>query len=61
MIQNVLRSLGGVEMYGIISVCMFFATFTAALIWALAQKKSTCKALSALPLERDEKGDLSYD
>jgi len=48
-------------MYGIISVCLFFATFTAALMWALAQKKATCKALSALPLERDEKGDMNHD
>jgi hypothetical protein len=61
MIQNVLRDLGGVEMYGIISVCLFFATFTGALIWALAQKKATCTKLSALPLEREGKGELHHE
>ena len=61
MIQNVLRDLGGVEMYGIISVCLFFATFMGALIWALAQKEATCKELSALPLEREGKGDQHHE
>ena len=56
MIQNVLRALGGVEIYGVLSICLFFATFSGAVIWAMAQSKRNCSAASALPLERDEKG-----
>jgi hypothetical protein len=51
MIQNVLRALGGVEMYGIISVCLFFAVFVAALIFAFTRKKPFCQNMSALPLD----------
>ena len=31
MIKNVLSAIGGVEMYGIISVCLFFTVFLAAM------------------------------
>ncbi len=51
MIQNVLRAIGGVEVYGIISICLFFAVFTGTLIFAFAKNKSFLKTMSALPLE----------
>jgi hypothetical protein len=57
MIQNVLRDIGGVGVYGIISICLFFGVFTGALVWALIQKKATLRNASLLPLrEDDEKG-----
>ena len=56
MIQNVLRDIGGVGIYGVISICLFFGVFTGALIWALTQKRATLKATSLLPLHDDEKG-----
>lgn len=56
MIQNVLRAMGGVEVYGIISVCLFFLVFTTAITWALLQKKSFLCSMSALPLEEDDNG-----
>ena len=57
MIQNVLREVGGVGIYGVVSICLFFAVFTGALIWALAQKRTTLRAVSRLPLREDnEKG-----
>ena len=55
MIQNILRSLGSVEVYGVISVCLFFVVFLVALLFALVQKKSFCKTMSALPLEENER------
>jgi hypothetical protein len=65
MIQNVLRSLGGIETYGVISVCLFFAVFVVAAIFAFVQKKPFCKAMSALPLEDGElpaaKGESVYE
>lgn len=53
MIQNVLRELGGVGIYGVISVCLFFLVFTIAMIWALARKKSFLNSMSLLPLQDD--------
>ena len=54
MIENVLRDLGGVGLYGVISVCLFCAVFAAAMIWACAQKKSLLNKMSTLPLEEAE-------
>jgi hypothetical protein len=51
MITNVVREIGGIAVFGIISICLFFAVFGGALIWALLQKKSLCQKMSALPLE----------
>jgi hypothetical protein len=56
MIQNVLREIGGVGTYGVISVCLFFAVFAGALAWAFLQKKSDLQSISTLPLEKDEPG-----
>ena len=53
MIQNVLRAMGSIETYGVISVCLFFLVFITALIFAFAQKKSFCQTMSALPLNDD--------
>jgi hypothetical protein len=50
MIKNVLSSIGGVEVYGVISVCLFFTVFTVAVILALRMKKSVARELGALPL-----------
>jgi hypothetical protein len=51
MIKNVLTSIGGIEGYGVLSLCLFFAVFLAAVILALRIKKSTAEKMSALPLE----------
>lgn len=53
MIKNVLQDIGGVGLYGVISICLFFTVFSSALIWALLQKKSFCTTMSALPLENE--------
>lgn len=54
MIQNVLRDIGGVGIYGVISICLFFGVFTGALIWALTRKRATLNATSLLPLHDDD-------
>ena len=53
MIQNVLRHLGGIENYGIISVCLFFACFLGILVWAFRLKKPFLNSMAAKPLEAD--------
>ena len=54
MIQNVLRALGGIEIYGIISICLFFLVFLVATFFAFTRKKTFCDSMSALPLADGE-------
>jgi hypothetical protein len=53
MIQNVLRHLGGIENYGILSLCLFFACFLGTVVWAFCLKKPFLNSMAALPLEKD--------
>jgi hypothetical protein len=55
MIKNVLSDIGGVGVYGVISICLFFAVFTGMLIWACRMKKPYLKDMSAMPLNDGEK------
>jgi len=50
MIQNVLRDIGGIGLYGVISVCLFFLVFSVALVRACLLKQPFLKSMSALPL-----------
>lgn len=52
MIKNVLTNMGGVAVYGLVSVCLFFAFFTGMLIWACRLKKPYLNSMGQLPLER---------
>ena len=56
MIQNVLRTLGGIEHYGMLSLILFFLCFVGMLIWACLLKKPLLKEMSHLPLEGDPDG-----
>ena len=49
--ESVLNSMGGVGVYGIISICFFFAVFTGVLVWTICLKKPYLKAMRELPLE----------
>jgi hypothetical protein len=51
MIKNTLSDIGGVGLYGIISVCLFFIVFTSAMIWASLYRKAFLRAMGSLPLE----------
>ncbi len=54
MIQNVLRNLGGIENYGIASLCLFFAVFGGMLVWAFRRKQSYLDHMARLPLEEGQ-------
>ncbi len=51
MIKNVLSNIGGIEAYGVISVCLFFTVFTVAVLLALRMKRSVAQRMGALPLD----------
>lgn len=66
MIKNVLSEIGGVGIYGVISICLFFAVFTGALILAFLYRKPFLQSMSALPLEDDAgvgpmKGEVPHE
>jgi hypothetical protein len=49
--ENVLHSMGGVGVYGIISICLFFAIFIGVLVWTICLKKPYLQAMRELPLD----------
>jgi len=53
MIKNILEHIGGIGVYGVISICLFFAVFLGALVWVARMKKSQVETMSALPLNDD--------
>ena len=57
MIKNVLQEIGGLGIYALTSLLLFFTVFTGALLWAFLQRPSLCEKMRALPLE-EEKDEL---
>lgn len=55
MIQNVLKEVGGIGIFGVISICLFLLVFGGALLWAGLQKKPFLDSMSALPLQDGER------
>ena len=55
MFKNILNSMEGISIYGIISICIFFSFFTGMLIWAFMLKKSHLHHMSEVPLDSGEK------
>jgi hypothetical protein len=51
MIEHVLSGIGGVGMYGVISLCLFFLVFVGVLVWTLGLKQPYLKEMRELPLE----------
>ena len=54
MIRNVLEQIGGVGVYGAISLALFFAFFAGMLVWVLRMRKPYISEMSALPLQTDD-------
>ena len=51
MYKEVLESIQGISLYGIISICLFFIFFTGVLVWSCALKKNYLNTMGHLPLE----------
>lgn len=51
MIQNILHRVGGIHIYGIISICLFFSLFAGILFWAIRLKKPYLNSMRNLPLD----------
>ena len=51
MYKNVLESIGGIEIFPLISLIIFFLFFVFMIIWLFKVDKSYFKKMSNLPLE----------
>lgn len=51
MIENVMDKMGGVAVFGVISISIFFVFFTGMLFWAVRLKKAYLKSMCELPLD----------
>ena len=51
MFQNILCDIDGIGIYGVISICIFFAFFTGVLVWTGTLKKHYLKSMGDLPLD----------
>jgi len=54
MIRNVLQEIGGIGLYGVISICLFVTVFTGALIRVALLRKNALTTMSRIPLEDGE-------
>ncbi len=54
--MNLINKLGGIEAFGIFSICLFFVVFTGSMVLAFCLKKPFLKNMGSLPLE-DERND----
>lgn len=65
MLQNILRHLGGVQHFGIFSLCLFCAIFVGVLFWAFLQKKNHLEYMSRIALDpepdKTQTGELSHE
>ena len=57
MIENVTHSIGGMSLYGVISICLFVAVFVGVLVWTIRLKKSYVNSMRELPLEGEPAAD----
>jgi hypothetical protein len=51
MIENVMHSIGGMSMYGILSSCLFIAVFVGVLVWTIRLRQPYLKSMRELPLD----------
>ena len=54
MIRDTLSHIGGIGLYGVISIALFFAAFLGVLVWAVRLKKPWLNAMGQLPLEPED-------
>jgi cytochrome c oxidase cbb3-type subunit IV len=61
MVENVLNGIKGVGLYGVVSICFFFAFFTGMLVWAFSKKRTYLDHMSQLPLDVEKQTSDSIE
>ena len=54
MYKDILRSIGGIDVFPVLSLVIFLTVFTAAVVYALRLDQRRVAALAALPLDESE-------
>jgi len=54
-IKHTMETIGGIEIYPIISLLIFFTFFVGLFVWVFTYKKETIEELSNMPFLEDEK------
>lgn len=61
MFSNLLESMSGVELFGLISLLLFFTIFTLVLFWTLKVDKNYIDKMKNLPLDSSNlNGDINH-
>jgi len=55
--NSLIDKLGGIEAFGIFSICLFVTVFTVSMVLAFCLKKAFLKNMSSLPLD-DERSQV---
>lgn len=53
MIKDVIEHVGGLGLYGLVSLLLFFAVFVGVLVWAFRLDRARLDTAARLPLETD--------
>ena len=61
MIENVTHSIGGMSLYGVISICLFVAVFAGVLVWTIRLKQPYLNAMRELPLDGEPAADSELE
>lgn len=61
MIRNVLSDLGGVGIYGIVSMLIFFTFFIGMLIWVFRLSRTYVSTMERLPMTPDNQSATDGD
>ncbi len=62
MIQNIIRHLGGIDHFGIISLCLFATVFACVFVWACLQRQGHLDRMSRVPLEEEpHSGEIPHE
>ena len=61
MEQKILSGVENINVYGVISICIFFGFFTGMLLWAFVQKKNHLNHMAQLPLDSGERAETSNE
>jgi hypothetical protein len=61
MEQKIISSVENINVYGVVSISIFFGFFTGMLIWAFLQKKNYLNHMAQLPLDGGECAETSNE
>ncbi|MEJ5237549.1 MAG: cbb3-type cytochrome c oxidase subunit 3 [Limisphaera sp.] len=61
MIKDVIEHVGGIGLYGIVSLLLFFAVFVGVLVWAFRLDRARLDSAARLPLETDSVNSRKED